>query len=201
MSATSPTSRRGRAGRTWRPRHRPGLSSCGRVGLGRSHAHRAGPPTPSPWPSPTVRHSAVSSSIPTAAVNIRVATSPSWPEPTVLSSRSGARASAGTTRWPNRSSPPSSASSSAHVFLADENGAPTCRLRVHRGLVQHASAALRHSTTPARLNTKPCPPQRRPSGGIINTSNVSVRPDQAQLAPLRARHGWHAAASFVSEEL
>ena len=43
---------------------------------------------------------AASSSIRTGAVNTRAVTSPSWPGPTASCSRSDARASAGTTRWP-----------------------------------------------------------------------------------------------------
>ena len=66
--------------------------------------------------------------------------------------------------------------------LADEDGTPTRCLRIHRRLVQHAPAAL-HARLPQPGTIRSCPPQRRPSGGIINTSNLSVEPDQAQFDP------------------
>ena len=50
-------------------------------------------------------------------------------------------------------------------------------LRVHRGLVQHPPAAL-DARLPQPRSIRSCPPQRRPSGGIINTSNLSVEPDR-----------------------
>ena len=56
-------------------------------------------------------------------------------------------------------------------------------LRVHRGLVQHPPAAL-DARLPQPRSIRSCPPQRRPSGGIINTSNLSVEPDQAHIPPL-----------------
>ncbi len=60
------------------------------------------------------------------------------------------------------------------------------RLRLHRGLVQHASAAQLARLLESR-RMRSYPPQRRPSGGIINTTNLSVEPDQAQplSVPLR----------------
>ena len=51
-------------------------------------------------------------------------------------------------------------------------------LRVHRGLVQHPPAALDARLSQPR-SIRSCPPQRRPSGGMINTTNLSVEPDQA----------------------
>ena len=54
------------------------------------------------------------------------------------------------------------------------------RLRVHRGLVQHAAAAL-DARLPQPRPIRSTPPQRRPSGGMINTSNLSVEPDQVQV--------------------
>ena len=46
------------------------VSTCGGLGAGRSHAHRAGRPTPSPWRSPTADRPKASSSIPTGAVKV-----------------------------------------------------------------------------------------------------------------------------------
>ena len=66
-----------------------------------------------------------------------------------------------------------------HPRLADEGRTPTGCLRVHRGLVQHPPAAL-DARLPQPRSIRSCPPQRRPSGGIINTTNLSVEPDQAQ---------------------
>ena len=116
----------------------------------------------------------------TGAVNIRAVTSPSWPGPTASCSRSGARASAGTTRWPNLLRH-HQARAHRHPRLADESRTSTRRLRVHRGLVQHAPAAL-DARLPQPRPIRSCPPQRRPSGGMINTSNLSVEPDQAHMA-------------------
>ena len=65
-----------------------------------------------------------------------------------------------------------------HPRLADEGRTSTRCLRVHRGLVQHPPAAL-DARLPQPRSIRSCPPQRRPSGGIINTSNLSVEPDQA----------------------
>jgi HTH-like domain len=64
--------------------------------------------------------------------------------------------------------------------LADESGTSPCRLRVHRGLVQHPpSAQLARLHEPRQIRSTH-PPQRRPSGGMINTTNLSVEPGQAQ---------------------
>ena len=65
-----------------------------RLGPGRSHAHRAGQDALTMAFANRAPQTAASYSIRTGAVNIRAATSPSWPGPTASSSRSGARASA-----------------------------------------------------------------------------------------------------------
>ena len=114
MSATSPTSRPGRAGPTW-PRSSTWLSR--RVvgwaladhmrtelvedALTMAFAHRAPE-------EGVIFHS-------DRGCQYTSGTSPIWPGTTASSSRSDARANAGTTRWPSRSSPPSSASSSTPV--------------------------------------------------------------------------------------
>src|SRR5208283_1854865 len=67
-----------------------------------------------------------------------------------------------------------------HALVADADRTPTSCLRIHRRLVQHPTAAL-DARLPQPRSIRSCPPQRRPSGGIINTSNLSVEPDQAHL--------------------
>src|ERR1035437_5784011 len=58
------------------------------------------------------------------------------------------------------------------------------RFRLHRGLVQHSQASqLARLLQPSRVGVHP--PLRRPSGGIINTSNLSVKADQAHLVLVR----------------
>ena len=54
-----------------------------------------------------------------------------------------------------------------HPVLADESRTPPRRLRVHRGLVQHPPAAL-DARLPQPGPVRSTPPQRRPSGGMIN---------------------------------
>ena len=183
-SATSPTSPPGRAGPTWRRSSTWPLA-----------ASSAGPwpitcapswsKTPSRWPLPSGHPKKGSSFIRTGAASTRVMTSPSWPGPTASCSRSGGRANAGITRWPNRFSPPSSASSSTTRPWPTRSRTTTRRLRLHRGLVQHPPAAL-DARLPQPRPVRSCPPQRRPSGGIINPSNLSVKADQAQ----RGGPGW-----------
>ena len=158
--------------------HRPGQPPGRGLGPGRSHAHRAGRRRPHHGLRQPGTRARASSFIRTGAVNTRAGTSPSWPGPTASCSRSGARANAGTTPWPRSSSPPSSASSSTRV-MADEGRTSTRCLRVHRGLVQHPPAAL-DARLPQPRSIRSCPPQRRASGGMINTSNLSVEPDQSQ---------------------
>ncbi len=63
--------------------------------------------------------------------------------------------------------------------LADKSGTSPWRIRVHRGLVQHPQAAL-DARLPQSLPIRSCSPQRRPSGGMIDPSNLSVKPDQVQ---------------------
>jgi putative transposase len=63
-----------------------------------------------------------------------------------------------------------------HAFMADTGRTSTRCLRVHRGLVQHPPAAL-DARLPQPRSIRSRPPQRRPSGGIISTSNLSVEPD------------------------
>ena len=89
------------------------------------------------WPSSPADLGPASSFIRTGAVNIRAATTPPWPEPTASCCRSVARASAGTTPWPNRSSPPSSASSST------------------RGHGRHARDCTLRSSSTSRVGTTP----------------------------------------------
>ena len=189
MSATSPTSRPGRAGPTW-PGHRPGLPPGRRLGPGRSHAHRAGRRRPHHGLRQPGTRAGRHLPFGPRAVNTRAVTSPSWPGPTASCSRSGARAC-----WDNAvaesSSPPSSASSSTHD-MANEGRTSTRRLRVHRGLVQHPPAAL-DARLPQPRPIRSSPPQRRPSGGIINTTNLSVEPDQAHwlsVSMLPGTTGW-----------
>jgi hypothetical protein len=53
--------------------------------------------------------------------------------------------------------------------------------RLHRGLVQRAPATqLARLLQSRRMGNNP--PQRRPSGGMINTSNLSAEPDQAHMS-------------------
>ena len=54
-----------------------------------------------------------------------------------------------------------------HPVLAHAGRTSPCRLRVHRGLVQHPPAAL-DPRLPQPEPVRSTPPQRRPSGGIIN---------------------------------
>ena len=65
------------------------------------------------------------------------------------------------------------------AFMANTGRASTECLRVHRGLVQHPPAAL-DARLPQPRSIRSTPQQRRSSGGIINTSNLSVEPDQVQ---------------------
>ena len=132
--------------------------------------------TRSPWPLPTEHPRRVSFFTRTAAVNTRVESSPSWPGPTAWCCRSGARANAGTTRWPRASSPPSSVSSSTRAhgrrgpdFVALSSSTP--------GWYNTSPTPQRRLPQPADYEV---PSQRRASGGIINTSNMSVEPDQSQ---------------------
>ncbi len=69
-----------------------------------------------------------------------------------------------------------------HAGLADESGTSPRYLRVHRRLVQHASSAQLARLHEPRQIRSTHPPQRRPSGGMINTTNLSVEPGQAQHA-------------------
>jgi len=120
--------------------------------------------------------------------NIRAATSPSWPGPTASCSRSGARANAGTTRWPSRSSPPSSASSStrARGRRGPDSDAPsssTSRAGTTR------AGCTRRSATSAPLNTK------------LSTTTPTVRRHNQHKQPVRrtgsspvyGSMAWHAA--------
>ena len=67
-----------------------------------------------------------------------------------------------------------------HTFLADPGGTSPFCLRVHRGLVQHAATTQLARLPQSRRLRSTHQPQRRPSGGMINTANLSVEPDQAQ---------------------
>ena len=158
--------------------HRPGLLAGSSAGPWPITCAPNWSKTLSPWPSPTGHHEQGVIFHSDRGCQYTSGTSPSSPGPTASCSRSGARANAGTMRWPNLSSPPSSASSSTPA-LANGGRTSTCRLRVHRGLVQHPPAAL-DARLPQPRSIRSCPPQRRPSGGIINTTNLSVEPDQAQ---------------------
>jgi hypothetical protein len=65
--------------------------------------------------------------------------------------------------------------------LADTRGSAPCRVRLHRGLVQRAPAAqLTWIPEPRPMGGDP--PQRRPSGGMINTNTLSVEPGQVHGA-------------------
>ena len=64
--------------------------------------------------------------------------------------------------------------------VADTGWAPGGDLRLHRRLVQHAPAAqLTRLPQPRRVRSHH-PPPRRSSGGMINTTKLSAKPDQAQ---------------------
>ena len=175
-SATSPTSRPGRAGPTWPPSSTspPAGSSAGRWP---TTCAPSWSPTRSRWRSLSrARRRGDLPLGPRLSVH-ECGTSPSWPGPTAWCCRSAARASAGTTRWRRAFSPPSSASSSTPA-PGRRGRTATRRVRLHRGLVQHPPAAqLARLPQPRRIRSYP--PQRRPSGGMINTSNLSVEPDQA----------------------
>ncbi len=80
--------------------HRPGQPPGRRLGPRRSHAHRAGRRRPHQAFDQPGTERRCHFSFGQRAVNIRAETSPSWPGPTASCSRSDARASAGTTRWP-----------------------------------------------------------------------------------------------------
>jgi len=62
--------------------------------------------------------------------------------------------------------------------LADTSRTPTRCLRVHRRLVQHAPAPFDARLSQPR-SLRSSSPHRQSSGGIINTRNLSVEPDQA----------------------
>ncbi len=99
--------------------------------------------------------------------NIRAGTSPSWPGPTASCFRSGARANAGTTRSPNRSSPPSSASSST---------------RVHG---QHGPDFDMGSSSTSRAGTTPAGCTRRSATSVPHNTKLSI------IAPTFRRHNRH----------
>jgi hypothetical protein len=137
--------------------------------------------TRSSWRSCSGRQAPVSSSIPTAAVSTRAGTTPSWPGPTTSCSRWDARANAGTTRWPRASSPRSSASSSTPAPGHLEQGFDALSSSTSRAGTTPAEAAL-DPRLPQPRPIQKCPTQRRPSGSMINTSNLSVEPDRAHDA-------------------
>ncbi len=67
--------------------------------------------------------------------------------------------------------------------LAHQGRPAPGHLRLHRGLVQHPPAPqFPGLSQPRRIRVNP--PQRRPTGGMINSSNLSAKADQAQR-PLR----------------
>ena len=182
MSATSPTSRPGRAGPTW-PRSStwpPAGSSAGPWPITCAPSWSK---TPSPWPSPTEH--------PSKGVIFHSDrgcqyTSRDFAE---LARANGVVLSVGRKGecWDNAVAESffrhHQARAHRHPRVADEDRTSTRRLRVHRGLVQHPPAAL-DARLPQPRPIRSCPPQRRPSGGIINTSNLSVEPDQAhRLTP------------------
>ncbi len=64
-----------------------------------------------------------------------------------------------------------------HSDMADTRRTASGAVRLHRGVVQRPPAAqLARLLQPSRVGG--CPPHHRPSGGMINTSNLSVEPDQ-----------------------
>lgn len=69
--------------------------------------------------------------------------------------------------------------------LASASWSAPCRLRAHREFGQHPPAAL-DARLPQSQPRRSCPPQRRPSGGMINRSKLSDEPEQAQPPPRRA---------------
>ena len=89
----------------------------------------------------------------------------------------GRKGDAGTTPSPRASLPPSSASSSTHARgrRGPDSDAPSS----NTSKAGHAPAAL-GARLPQPRSIRSCQPQGRASGGIINTTNLSVEPDQAQ---------------------
>ena len=161
-------------------RHRPGQPQGRRLGAGRPHAHRAGRRRAHAWPSPTER--------PDDGVIFHSDrgcqyTSRDFAD---LARANGVVLSVGRKGecWDNAVA--ESFFATIKRELIDTRSWPTSaglrprRLRLHRGLVQHPPAALL-ARLPQPRPVRSSPPQRRPSGGMINTSNLSVKPDQAHL--------------------
>ena len=106
--------------------------------------------------------------------------------PTAWCSRSAAPGSAGTTPWPR------SFFATIKRELIDTRPWPT-----RAGFAVRSSTTSRAGTTPADCTarsatsapppTKHHQPQRRPSGGMINRTNLSVKPGQAQTIRLPLR--------------
>jgi transposase InsO family protein len=63
--------------------------------------------------------------------------------------------------------------------VADKSRTAPRHLRIHRRLVQHAAPAQLARLLQSRPIRSTHPLQRRPSGGMINTTNLSVEPGQA----------------------
>ena len=179
-SATSPTSRPGRAGRTWQP-----SSTC------RHAASSAGPwpTTCAPSSSKTRSPMALSTRRPDAGVIFHSDrgcqyTSRDFAELATRQRRRALDRTQGRVLGQRRGREllrDHQARAHRHALVADTPGASSSDLRLHRGLVQHeATAQLAQLLQSCRVGVRQL--QCRRSGGMITTTNLSVKPDQVHLS-------------------
>ena len=186
MSATSPTSRRGRAGPIWPPSSTWPLAGH-RLGARRSHAHRAGRKTLSPM--------AFANRAPDRGVIFHSDRGCQYPfeDFAELARANGVVLSVGRKGecWDNPVAEivlrHHQARTHRHLFVANEGrtsyavSSSTSRAGTTRAACTRTLGYL----SPAQYEA--VHHQRRPSGGIINTSNLSVEPDQAHATVPTAR--------------
>ena len=187
MSATSPTSRLGRAGPTWQ-RSSTWPPDASSAGLWPITCAANWSKTPSPWPSPTADARRGSSSTPTVAVSTPAVTSPSSLTTNGVVLSVGRKGEC----WDNPV---------AEIVFRHHPGRAhrQARRRRHQQdfdtVSRNASRAgttpvgcTRRSATSALPNTKHEASQRRPSGGInFNTSNpvrrTRIKPTPSPSGP------------------